>query len=68
MPPKGSRERWARTRFFGTIIFEGAPSMLPEQLKSFGDSVRGELDGNLLPFWQEHAVDAAHGGFIGWVS
>jgi mannobiose 2-epimerase len=42
--------------------------MSPEQLKSFGQSVREELDGNLLPFWRDHATDVAHGGFIGWMS
>jgi mannobiose 2-epimerase len=68
VPPKGPRERWAKTELFGTVIFEGAPGMSPEQLKSFGHSVMHELNGNLLPFWLDHAVDAAHGGFIGWMS
>ncbi len=42
--------------------------MSPEQVKSFGHSVRAELDGNLLPFWLTAAVDATGGGFIGWMS
>ncbi len=42
--------------------------MSPEQLKSFGYSVKRELDGNLLPFWLDNAIDTTHGGFIGWMS
>jgi mannobiose 2-epimerase len=38
--------------------------MSPEQLDSFGQSVRRQLDGNLLPFWLTNAVDVTHGGFI----
>lgn len=42
--------------------------MSPEQLQSFGHSVKAELEGNLLPFWLANATDAAGEGFIGWMS
>ena len=35
--------------------------MSPEQLSRFGRSVRRELNGNLLPFWQNSVLDREHG-------
>jgi cellobiose epimerase len=36
-----------------------------EHVKTFAESVARELNERLLPFWLEHVVDTAHGGFIG---
>jgi mannobiose 2-epimerase len=34
----------------------------------FAKAIRDELEGNLIPFWLERAVDSEHGGFIGQMS
>jgi mannobiose 2-epimerase len=34
----------------------------------FRQQVRGEVMGNILPFWMAHVVDKAHGGFYGAVT
>ncbi len=37
-------------------------------MRQFGESVRHELEDNLIPFWLERVVDNEHGGFIGRMS
>lgn len=37
-------------------------------IKLFRDQVQEELDGNIIPFWLNHAIDQKNGGFIGRMS
>ncbi len=39
--------------------------MLPKTIQEFGAAVRAELEGNLIPFWLERAMDERYGGFVG---
>lgn len=39
-----------------------------ETLQQFSESVRGELENNLVPFWHERIIDLINGGFIGHMS
>lgn len=39
-----------------------------ETLPQFSESVRGELENNLIPFWHERVIDTVYGGFIGQMS
>jgi mannobiose 2-epimerase len=42
--------------------------MSHESMRQFGESVRHELEDNLVPFWLERVVDNKYGGFIGRMS
>ncbi|MBN2313062.1 MAG: AGE family epimerase/isomerase [Sedimentisphaerales bacterium] len=42
--------------------------MTVETIQQFSESVKKELDNNLVPFWHERIIDAEHGGFIGQMS
>ena len=42
--------------------------MSHEKMRQFGESVRHELEDNLVPFWLERVVDNEYGGFIGQMS
>ncbi len=38
------------------------------RLRALADAMARDLDGNILPFWAREAVDAEHGGFLGFLS
>ncbi|MFC1633889.1 AGE family epimerase/isomerase [Planctomycetota bacterium] len=42
--------------------------MSDETLQQFSESIRGELENNLVPFWCERIIDVEYGGFIGQMS
>ncbi len=42
--------------------------MSHERMRQFSESVRRELEDNLVPFWLERVVDNKYGGFIGRMS
>ncbi|RME70763.1 MAG: hypothetical protein D6781_05645, partial [Verrucomicrobia bacterium] len=39
--------------------------MTLERLESFASRAEAELRGDILPWWQQHAPDRRHGGFVG---
>lgn len=42
--------------------------MSHDTMRQFGESVRHELEDNLVPFWLERVLDVENGGFIGRMS
>lgn len=38
------------------------------ELKQFEQEIQREVRDNILPFWINHTVDEAHGGFYGYIN
>jgi hypothetical protein len=42
----------------------GTIAMSMTNIEGYADSYKSELFENVIPFWEEHSVDTAHGGYF----